>query len=37
MVAWHLLEDVLGWSAILIVSIILLFKEFPFWTRFFPY
>lgn len=29
MVAWHLLEDVLGWSAILIVSIILLFKEIP--------
>lgn len=24
---WHLLEDVLGWAAILIVSIILLFRE----------
>lgn len=26
-VTWHLLEDVLGWLAILIVSIILLFKD----------
>ncbi len=26
-VTWHLLEDVLGWVAVLIVSIILLFKE----------
>jgi cobalt-zinc-cadmium efflux system protein len=29
MVAWHLLEDVMGWSAILVVSIVLLFKEIP--------
>ncbi len=26
-VAWHLLEDVLGWAAVLVVSIILLFKD----------
>lgn len=26
-VAWHLLEDVLGWVAVLIVSIVLLFKD----------
>lgn len=26
---WHLLEDVLGWIAILIVSIVLLFKNIP--------
>ena len=26
---WHLLEDVLGWVAVLIVSIILLFKDIP--------
>lgn len=26
-VAWHLLEDVLGWAAVLIVSMILLFKD----------
>ena len=29
MVAWHLLEDVLGWLAILIVSIVLLFADVP--------
>ena len=26
---WHLLEDVLGWVAVLIVSIVLLFVELP--------
>lgn len=26
-VAWHLLEDVLGWAAVLVVSVILLFTE----------
>lgn len=26
-ISWHLLEDVLGWASILIVSIILLFKD----------
>ena len=26
-VAWHLLEDVLGWAAVLAVSIVLLFKD----------
>lgn len=30
MVSWHLLEDVLGWVAILIVSIILYFKDWYF-------
>lgn len=29
MVSWHLLEDVLGWVAVLIVSIVLLFKDIP--------
>ena len=29
-VSWHLLEDVLGWVAILIVAIILLFKDIPY-------
>lgn len=28
-VSWHLLEDVLGWVAVFIVSIVLLFKELP--------
>lgn len=28
-VSWHLIEDVLGWVAVLIVSIVLLFKEIP--------
>lgn len=28
-VAWHLLEDVLGWVAVLIVSVILLFWDIP--------
>lgn len=28
-VGWHLLEDVLGWVAVLIVSIVLLFVELP--------
>lgn len=27
--SWHLLEDVLGWIAVLLVSIILLFVDFP--------
>lgn len=26
---WHLLEDVLGWAAVLVVSIVLLFVEWP--------
>jgi cobalt-zinc-cadmium efflux system protein len=26
-VAWHLLEDVLGWAAVLVISIVLLFKD----------
>jgi cobalt-zinc-cadmium efflux system protein len=26
---WHLLEDVLGWVAVLIVSVVLQFKEWP--------
>ncbi len=30
MVAWHLLEDVLGWAAVLAVSLILLFRDIPF-------
>jgi cobalt-zinc-cadmium efflux system protein len=29
-VSWHLLEDVLGWVAILVASIILLFFDVPF-------
>tara|TARA_R110000737_G_scaffold347664_1_gene379664 strand:- start:13420 stop:14292 length:873 start_codon:yes stop_codon:yes gene_type:complete len=29
-VSWHMLEDVLGWFAVLIVSIVLLFKDIPF-------
>ncbi|WP_332914379.1 cation diffusion facilitator family transporter [Algoriphagus boritolerans] len=29
-ISWHLLEDVLGWLAILIVSIILHFKDLPY-------
>ena len=29
MVAWHLLEDVLGWAAVLAVSVILLFSDMP--------
>lgn len=29
-VSWHLLEDVLGWVAVLMVSIILLFKNVPY-------
>jgi cobalt-zinc-cadmium efflux system protein len=29
MVAWHLLEDVLGWTGVLVVSIVLLFREIP--------
>lgn len=28
-VAWHLLEDVLGWVAVLIVSIVMLFVDLP--------
>ena len=30
MASWHLLEDVLGWLAVLVVSIILLFKDIPY-------
>jgi cobalt-zinc-cadmium efflux system protein len=29
-VSWHLLEDVLGWVAILIVAVVLLFKDVPY-------
>lgn len=29
-ISWHLLEDVLGWAAILIVSIVLQFKDVPY-------
>jgi len=28
-VSWHLLEDVLGWVAVLIVSIVLIYKDLP--------
>lgn len=28
-VSWHLLEDVLGWAAVLVVGIIMYFKEIP--------
>jgi len=28
-VSWHLMEDLLGWTAILIVSIVLIFKNIP--------
>ena len=30
LISWHLIEDVLGWTAILIGSIILLFKDLPY-------
>lgn len=29
-VSWHLIEDVLGWVAVLIVAIVLLFKDIPY-------
>lgn len=29
-VSWHLLEDVLGWVAVLIVAIVLYFKDIPY-------
>mgnify|MGYP000044174533 CR=1 FL=1 len=29
-ISWHLIEDVLGWVAILVVSVILMFKDVPF-------
>ena len=29
MVSWHLLEDVLGWAAVLVVSVVLFFWEIP--------
>ena len=29
-VSWHLLEDVLGWAAVLVVAIILKFKQTPY-------
>lgn len=29
MVAWHLLEDVLGWAAVLAVSVVLMFRDLP--------
>ena len=28
-VSWHLMEDLLGWTAVLIVSIVLMFKSIP--------
>ncbi len=28
-VAWHLIEDILGWVAVLIVSIVLMFQDLP--------
>ena len=28
--SWHLIEDVLGWVAVLIVSIVLIFKDIPY-------
>lgn len=28
-VSWHLLEDVLGWAAVLLISIVMLFREIP--------
>ena len=28
-VSWHLLEDVLGWFAVLVVSIVMMFKNMP--------
>jgi cobalt-zinc-cadmium efflux system protein len=30
LVSWHLLEDVLGWAAVLVVSVILHFKQIDF-------
>ena len=29
-VSWHLLEDVLGWFAVLVVAIVLMFKDIPY-------
>ncbi|WP_251032437.1 cation transporter [Mesobacillus foraminis] len=29
LLSWHLIKDVLGWVAVLIVSIVLLFKDIP--------
>lgn len=29
MLSWHLIEDVLGWAAVLVVSIVLIFKDVP--------
>jgi len=29
MISWHLLEDVLGWTAVLIVAVLLLFVDLP--------
>lgn len=29
-VSWHLVEDVLGWAAVLIVAIVLLFEDIPY-------
>lgn len=29
-VSWHLVEDVLGWVAVLIVAVVLLFKDIPY-------
>jgi cobalt-zinc-cadmium efflux system protein len=29
MVSWHLLEDVLGWAAVLVVGVVLLFADVP--------
>ena len=29
-VSWHLLEDVLGWAAVILVAIIMLFTDNPY-------
>lgn len=29
-ISWHLIEDVLGWAAVLVASIILMFKDVPY-------
>lgn len=29
-ISWHLIEDMLGWAAVLVISIVLLFSEFYF-------
>ncbi len=29
-ISWHLIEDVLGWAAVLVASVILMFKDVPY-------